>query len=473
MSGAAAYKGLQAPADYVGQAMTQNRQLDETRRANKRADALAKEQARAKAVEDKTKATKEAYDHYDKSEKFIVNKIKETGIQSWDDKTANVQDQVVEQVSGFYELAAEARASGDFKKAQEYARKSQSIIEGLEGLRGVNDRAVGLLQTYKDNVDNISPVDREYEGVMEAMFKNNYELTVDDKGKYRATFYIPGEDGEEATSVDVGLNSLFDGTYAPYENFDNSAAANKLVTDIGIFTEGDSWGKDQQMAFDTSWEAISGDKRKMSSLLYEASQGKIKKKGDPRGSAEGDRFTESDMELAKDYYEGKVKAARNNSNKVSQKDQLDINYKTLRNEEMARKLNETVDDNSNGESDYGVIPIGSGEDNFVRSILEESGIVTPEEAFATINKDGSGIPNIIGGKEIMTVTYNPSTKQYTATTRQIATESQGGQRYKSSKGSTQPLGKRDVEALRVVLGEEQMNKIDNPAPKSEDLSIFN
>ena len=43
MSGAAAYKGLQAPADYVGQAMAQNRRLDETRRANKRADALAKE----------------------------------------------------------------------------------------------------------------------------------------------------------------------------------------------------------------------------------------------------------------------------------------------------------------------------------------------------------------------------------------------------------------------------------------------
>ena len=66
MSGAAAYKGLQAPADYVGKAMAQNRQLDETRRANKRADALAKEQARAKAVEDKRKATKEAYDFLDK-----------------------------------------------------------------------------------------------------------------------------------------------------------------------------------------------------------------------------------------------------------------------------------------------------------------------------------------------------------------------------------------------------------------------
>ena len=330
-----------------------------------------------------------------------------------------------------------------------------------------------MLEDYRDNSDNISPVDREYEAVMEAMFKNNFEFTVDDKGKYRSTFYLPGEDGEEPRSVNIGLQALLDGSYAPYENFDNSASAEKLVKDIGIFTEGDSWGKDQQMAFDTSWEAISGDKRKMSSLLYEASQGKIKRKGDPRGSAEGDRFTESDMKLAKDYYEGKVKAARNNSNKVSQEDQLDINYKILRNKEMAKKLNEAVDENTTEGSDYGVIPMGSGEDNFVRSLLKGSGFVTPENAFATINKDGSGIPNIIGGKEVMAVTYNPSTKQYTATTRQIATENQGGQRYKSAKASTQPLGKRDVAALRVVLGDEQMNKIDNPAPKSEDLSIFN
>lgn len=301
--GAAAFQQLRAPQDSIGVALRDISATAERRTARRE----AREEREGVRLEKERTTAFDKLDIADDDFKFKV-----TGFDSRDDVIRDYATKSVEQFTEIGDQAKIAFDAGNIKEYNNLLGKQRKIKSNFIDIKAGEEALIKIEAKYRDiaNKGDMSPVDEEYEGVMQAIFSNNIVVENIDQVPY-LTAMVEGDDGTQR-KVRIKQSDLVNGNYRPYQKVNISGkgglidqflfnqgkstvskeTGNFVVTDE-VFTEAN------ERAFDANVDAL--NKRQKSYILYEASGGKIKKKGDPDVYGEDDGFTEGDEKMMKDY----------------------------------------------------------------------------------------------------------------------------------------------------------------------------
>jgi hypothetical protein len=314
-TGAAAYKQLQVPQDNINQGL----QYWGGIAAKQGAEARARNEKR-RLAEDAAK--QKAYSAADLPDDAFKTKV--TGFDTRDDIVRNFASTAID---GYVNLGEEARAAydrGDYKSYRSTLDKQQKLLSQFENLTNNEEHLAKINQEYVklELEGKISPVDKEWRQLMQSLANHNFEYKLDDnQNPYIEALLKDDETGEErATKVKV--SNLVSGNYRPYETVKitgKDGVINQWLADFGKRTFNKDtgnwqtttqvWDERNQASLDAKIDSITGDKRAMSSLLYQATQGAVSKKGNVERYGADDGFTKEDYELVRNFLNDQVLAA--------------------------------------------------------------------------------------------------------------------------------------------------------------------
>lgn len=429
-AGAAAFQQLQTSGQPVQRALENVTAVAEQRGREKRQEKAAQEKAYQK---ERTTA----FDKLNIADDDFQFKV--SGFDSRDDVVRDFAAKSVDQFTKLGDKAREAFDSGDLKSYQKYSNLQQKLksnftnfTQGEEALTKIHDNYMKLA-----NEGKISPVDEEYEGLMQAFANNNVEIDVDDEGIVYINALVEGDDGT-ARKVRVRQSDLVNGNYRPYESLNvvgkgglvESFLLNQgkstidQVTGDYIVTD-DVWTDNNERAFQANLKGILADKRKTSYLLYEASGGTIAKKGDPKVYGEKDAFDSDDYKMVEDYLKeqvlGKLETTKEFSTQPRNlriaEDRLDIAQQNLalRQQDFAKKGEKRTTQGT-----VSVLRNDAGE-------LSKSSYINPAnnepvetQGFSILSTEGKPIKGIFQDspdREVLALEYNQPTGEIFALTR--------------------------------------------------------
>ena len=153
-------------------------------------------------------------------------------------------------------------------------------------------------------------------------------------------FLLKDDEGNEKT-LKVKKSDFLNGNYRPYEKVElngKSGLIDEMLVGFGkrvydtqsgnYITTNQKWDTKNEVGLQAKLEAVTSDKRSMSSLLYQASGGTIKKKGDPERFGKDDAFTPEEYDAVKGFVTAQVKAQYDEENSIAQ-DSTNLNWATL------------------------------------------------------------------------------------------------------------------------------------------------
>lgn len=312
VSGAAAYQQLRVPQDSIdnnnSQAANRAAQKGNQQRALNAQQAKDNAKAKAKAL-DETKLPDDAF------------KTTITGFDSRDDVARSFATKSTDGYTNAGRLAREAYERGD---QAEYRRQLDNQKKIMSQFKNFTNNEGHLAELNKQWVTmgkegKISPVDDKWEQFMEAQANHNFEYKLDEDNNPYVQMLMKDEEGNERVE-NIKVSELVNGNYRPYEAVDVSGKGGlvdemlvgfgKRKYDVetgGMIVTNQVWDDKNQKSLDAKIDILTGDKRTMSSLLYQASGATVKKMGDVDRNGEGDEYTEEDKALVADWISSQVK----------------------------------------------------------------------------------------------------------------------------------------------------------------------
>lgn len=315
--GGAAYQRLTVPKDDISANarnaanisaanMRQQKALNAQKEA---ADKIKKERANVLAYK-QTKLPDDAF------------KTTVTGFDSRDDIARHFAGKSIEGFTNEGRLAREAQAKGDYKAYNNHVENQQKILSQFDNfvsnekyLSEINKHWVDLSREGK-----VSPVDEEYEQVMQSLANHDFEYILDENNNPHIKALLKDDKGNEYVK-EFKASDFVNGKYRPYEKvelYGKDGLINQMLVGFGkkqfdqntgnYIVTSQVWDKNNEVALQDKLDALTGDKRAMSSLLYQASGNTIKKKGDSEQFGKGDDFTPKDYKLVKDFVSSQVRS---------------------------------------------------------------------------------------------------------------------------------------------------------------------
>ena len=314
VTAAAAGKQLQVPKDNIDQGLQYWGGIAARENAEaKKAEALKKKEdaaARNKAFKD-TELKDDAF------------KTTVTGFDSRDDVVRNFASTAIEGYTNIGVKAREAYDKGDYKSYKSFLDEQQKVLSQFKNLTNNEEHLAKVNENYVKlaNEGKISPVDNEWEGLMESIAQHNFVYSLDERNNPVVEALIKDSEGNES-KMKVKVSDLVNGNYRPYENVEmagDEGLVNSWLSGFGKRVKNEAtgnwettkqvWDDLNERALEAKLDVVMGDKRVMSSLLYQASRGTIKKKGDAERYGEQDSYTKEDKQLVKDFVTRQIKAA--------------------------------------------------------------------------------------------------------------------------------------------------------------------
>ena len=313
VSGAAAYQQLEVPQDAIS---------ENARHAASLAAANARQQ---KALN----AQKAKEDKADKDKAFKATELpddafrtKVTGFGGRDDNLRDFSSTSIDRYTELGEQAREAFGKDDAEYNSLLAQQ-QKVLQSFDNINEDEQKLTGIFKNYKDlaDADRISPVEDEWDDFAEAFASSNFVYELDENQNPQVRVLVTDNEGNEKI-ITKKKSELESGSYRPYERVElegKGGLIDEWLVGFGkrVYTGGDGdfktttqeWDTKNQVSLDSKLDAITGDKRQMADLLYQASGGSIKKKGDPNQYGEDDAYTPADYQLVRDFLTGQVEAA--------------------------------------------------------------------------------------------------------------------------------------------------------------------
>ena len=333
MGGGAAYQMLRVPEDDIGENARNFANISAQNMRQQKQLNADKEAAQAKARDEAYTAT----DLGDEDFKAVV-----TGLDNLDDINRDFANTGIDEYQKAGYEAREAFDKGDKKTYQQLLNKQKKIKSSFENHSNDQAMIAELNKNYMklDSEGKISPVDYEWEQIMDAANSNNYRYVYDNEGNVSIKFLLKDEDGNETVKT-IKKSDLINGNYRPYEKVEINGKGgfiDEMLVGFGkrvydeqsgnYITTSQVWDDKNEKGLQAKLEAATSDKRSMSSLLYQASGGTIKKKGDPKSYGEEDSYTEEDYKMVKDFITDQVKAQYGTEESIAQ-DSTNLNWATL------------------------------------------------------------------------------------------------------------------------------------------------
>ncbi len=334
MGGGAAYQMLRVPEDDIGENARNFANISAQNMRQQKQLNADKEAAQAKARDEAYTAT----DLGDEDFKVVV-----TGLDNLDDINRDFANTGVSEYQKAGYEAREAFDRGDKKAYQLLLNKQKKIKTSFENHSNDQTLMAELNKTYMklDSEGKISPVDSEWEKVMDAANSNNYRYVYDADGNVNIQFLLKDENGDDSVKV-IKKSDLINGNYRPYEKVEvngKGGLIDEMLVGFGkrvydeqsgnYITTTQVWDDKNEAGLQAKLEAVTSDKRSMSSLLYQASGGTIKKKGDTEKFGEEDAYTDEDYKMVKDFVTSQVKAQYDTEESIAQ-DSTNLSWEQLR-----------------------------------------------------------------------------------------------------------------------------------------------
>lgn len=233
-----------------------------------------------------------------------------TGFDTRDDIMRDYATHNTDEYLKWAKIGRDARLRNDDKTYRQAVAMQQrlksnfkNIANSEPALKELHDNFMTMAQEGK-----ISPVDEEYEGVMQAFLKNNVRVVNDDNGIPYFEALIESENGNRLKRVRVA--DMVNTQYRPYEVFQLEGEKGwiKTISDnLGLYKEKrpdgtfwtrttSGWTEANEAALGAAIEAAISSDRGLSSILYQATGAK-KKTG----------FTDEDKNVAKMYLYQRVR----------------------------------------------------------------------------------------------------------------------------------------------------------------------
>ena len=323
VGGGAAYIRLQVPKDDIS---ANARNFAGIEAANARHQAGINEGKR----KDAEAAKKKAYADTELPDDAFKNDV--TGFDNIDDINRDFASSGVDLYIDLGRQAREAYDKGDNATYRNLVQKQKKILNSFDN--HTNDqKMLGKLNADYMKLDTegkISPVDEEWEKVMDAANSNNYKYVYDEDGNVNMKFLLKDEDGNEYTKT-VKKSDFFNGNYRPYEKVEvtgNGGLIDDMLVGFGkrvydkqsgnYITTKQVWDDKNEAGLQAKLEEVTSSDRSMSSLLYQATGGAVKKKGNPKVYGEESAFTDEDYKIVRQFITDQVKAQYNEEEKLRQ-----------------------------------------------------------------------------------------------------------------------------------------------------------
>lgn len=306
VSGAAAYQRLQR----IDNQISQNANAAADRAA---ANMRQKRALNAQKAKDDEAARGKAYDETNMPDDAFKTTI--TGFDSRDDVARSFATKATEGYTNAGRLAREAYDKGD---QTEYRRQLDNQKKILSQFKNFTNNEGHLAELNKQWVTmgkegKISPVDDRWEQFMEAQARHDFEYKLDENNNPYVQMLMKDDEGNERVER-IKVSDLVNGNYRPYEKVEVTGKGG-LVDEMlvgfgkrkydsetgGMIVTDQVWDNKNQKALDAKIETLVGDKRTMSSLLYQASGGTIKKMGDTDRNGENDAYTPEDEAMVSEW----------------------------------------------------------------------------------------------------------------------------------------------------------------------------
>jgi hypothetical protein len=317
--GGAAYQRLEVqrlevPKDGIGQAMQYWGGIQAQRRADQEEAAAKKKAAEDVARKEAYKATRVPDDAF----RTMV-----TGFDNRDDIARNFASKAMEGYTKSANLAREAWDRGDKAEYQRYLDNMDKTLGEFDNFTNNEEHLKGIAENYATlaREGKLNPVDEEYEQFMEAFTQNNFEYYLDDNNIPHVRALLKDEEGNEYVK-EVRASDLVNGNYRPYENVvvtGKGGLIDEMLVGFGkrVYDENtgnyihttQKWDEKNQASLEAKLKALTGDKRTMSSLLYQASGTTTKKMGDVERNGPQDAYTKKDIELVNNWITKQVEGA--------------------------------------------------------------------------------------------------------------------------------------------------------------------
>jgi hypothetical protein len=293
--------------------------------AQRRAD---QEEAAAKKKAAEDEARKEAYKATRVPDDAFRTKV--TGFDNRDDIARNFATKAMEGYTNSANLAREAWDRGDKAEYQRYLDNMDKTLGEFDNFTNNEKHLAEIATNYATLAGDgkLNPVDEEYEQFMESFTQNNFEYYLDDNNIPHVRALLKDEEGNEYVK-EVRASDLVNGNYRPYEKVvvdGKGGLIDEMLVGFGkrVYDENtgnyinttQEWDKTNQASLDAKIDALTGDQRAMSSLLYQASGGTIKKMGDVERSGPQDDYTEEDKKLVEEYITNQVLAQYDEKEKL-------------------------------------------------------------------------------------------------------------------------------------------------------------
>jgi hypothetical protein len=265
-----------------------------------------------------------------------------TGLDNLDDINRDFANTGLSEYQKAGYEAREAFDKGDKKNYQLLLNKQKKIKNSFENHSNDQTQMAELNKAYMklDSEGKISPVDSEWEKVMDAANSNNYRYVYDADGNVNMQFLLKDENGDETVKI-IKKSDLINGNYRPYEKVEvdgKGGLIDEMLVGFGkrvydeqsgnYITTTQVWDNKNEAGLQAKLEAVTSDKRSMSSLLYQSSGGTIKKKGEAEKFGKGDDYTDDDYKMVKDFVTSQVKAQYDTEESIAQ-DSTNFNWEQL------------------------------------------------------------------------------------------------------------------------------------------------
>lgn len=348
-TGAAAYQRLTVPKD------------DISANARHAASVSAGNMRQQKALNARDKNQKEQLTRERKAKAAAQTALGEddfkTTVTGFDSRDDIARKYAMDSINDFIKVGREAReasARGDDKTYQDRVATQQKILTQFNNFTNNEEHLKEISKHWSDleREGKISPVDSEYREVMQSFANHDFEYTRDKNYNPVVKMLLKDDEGNEKVK-EIQASDLVNGKYRPYEKVEVDGKTGLISQMMVVFgkrvydkntgnftTTSKEWDELNQVSLDANLDALTGDKRTMSSLLYQASGGKISKKGDSKEFGKGDNYTPEDIKMVKEYITNKVMSQYDSS--------FEIKYTGAYDKTMVAKNKRNKNNNNSG-----------------------------------------------------------------------------------------------------------------------------
>ena len=229
---------------------------------------------------------------------------KVTGFQNRDDVARDYATTATERSMKYAQLAREAATSGDWKTHRAYIDRMNRIKGDFKN--AVNDEKFlgDLFSQHQKSFLDGKIDDDDWLDFMEAIEDHNYEVGLDENDNRVVTALVKKEDGSRER-ITKNISDIVNGNERPYEVVTvngKGGLVDEMLVGFGkrkydsegknYITTEQVWDDKNEQAFSAKVKGLQSNDRTMYSLLKQASNDQIRKKGG---------FTQADKDLVKDY----------------------------------------------------------------------------------------------------------------------------------------------------------------------------